>query len=62
MDMQNTLPPILTVEEVAKVLRIGRVKAYQMAQLTSFPSVKIGRSVRVPTKALFEWIDKQKAV
>ena len=51
------LPSLLTVEEMSKILRVGKVKAYQIVKMPGFPSVKIGRSVRIPTKALFNWIN-----
>lgn len=52
--------PFLTLPEVAKVLRVSRAKAYQMAQTGELPSVKIGtRVVRVRRDALAAWIDSQ---
>jgi len=36
------LPPILTMEDVARYLRIGRTKAYELAYRPDFPSVRIG--------------------
>lgn len=51
------LPALLTVGEMSKILRIGRVKAYQIIKTPGFPSVKIGRSVRIPKKALLKWIE-----
>lgn len=50
------MPPsdvlVLTVEEAAKVLRIGRSAAYEAARRGELPSVRIGRSLRVPRAAL----------
>lgn len=59
MQNNSSLPSLLTVEEMAKVLRIGRVKAYQVVKTPGFPSVKIGRSVRVPAESLSIWIQQQ---
>lgn len=41
------LPPILTVEEAAKFLRIGRTAAYDAVRRGDLPSIRIGRSLRV---------------
>ncbi len=47
---------ILTVPEVAKVLRIGRTEAYAMVGRGDIPVLRIGRRVIVPRKALEEWV------
>lgn len=53
------LPEVLTVEEAARVLRIGRRVAYEQAQLwretggrEGLPVIVIGRSLRVPKAEL----------
>lgn len=53
------LPEVLTVEEAAKVLRIGRSAAYELARRfrdsggkEGLPVVMLGRSLRVPKHAL----------
>lgn len=46
------LPDVLTVEEAAAVLRIGRSAAYEAARSGDLPCVRIGRSLRVPRYAL----------
>lgn len=50
------LPLMLTVEETARVLRIGRNRAYEAVSQGSIPSIRIGRKIRVPRKALADWI------
>ena len=47
-----TDPLVLTVEEAAKALRIGRTAAYEAVRRGEIPSVRIGRSLRVPRHAL----------
>jgi excisionase family DNA binding protein len=47
---------LLRVEEAAKVLGIGRTKAYEMIAAGELPVVRIRRAVRVPRKSLEEWI------
>jgi excisionase family DNA binding protein len=46
------LPLVLTVEEAAEVLRIGRTAAYEAVRRGELPSFRIGRSLRVPRHAL----------
>jgi excisionase family DNA binding protein len=50
---------VLTVEEAAKVLRISRGSAYQGVRCGAIPSVRIGRSIRVPTSRLLALIDSE---
>ena len=53
--------PLLTVEEAARVLRIGRSLAYQLAQeylatggTAGMPVIRVGGCLRVPRWALLE--------
>ncbi|ACX52019.1 DNA binding domain protein, excisionase family [Ammonifex degensii KC4] len=48
------LPEMLTVREVAKLLRIPVRSAFQHCKDGRIPCVRIGRTVRVPKKKLFE--------
>jgi excisionase family DNA binding protein len=49
-------PRLITVPEAARRLGIGRSKGWQLAQRREIPVVRIGRSVRVPSDALEQWI------
>ncbi len=49
---------LLTVDEVAQALRIGRSHAYAYILNGDIPSVKLGRSRRIPLAALSEFIEK----
>ena len=53
--------PVLTVEEAASVLRIGRSLAYQLAReydatggVSGLPVIRLGGCLRVPRWALLE--------
>lgn len=48
------VPAVLTVEEAAKLLRIGRGAAYEAVRKGEIPSVRVGRTIRVPRRALLE--------
>jgi hypothetical protein len=63
MDLAD-LPEMLRVEEAAAVLRISRSRAYEEAAVyqrtggrSGLPVIRIGRSLRVPKRALNAWID-----
>jgi len=47
-----TEPAVYTVEEAARLLRIGRGSAYEAVRAGDIPSVRLGRSIRVPRHAL----------
>ncbi len=47
---------LLRVTEAAEVCGIGRSKAYLLVASGEWPSVKIGRSVRVPLEELRDWV------
>ena len=45
-------PVVLTVEESAELLRISRGLAYEMVRQGSLPSIRLGRRILVPRRAL----------
>lgn len=47
---------LLRVEEVARLLGIGRSKAYELVATGDLPALRIGRLIRVPRHALDRWI------
>lgn len=49
------LPAVLKMDDVARYLRIGRTKAYELAYRPDFPAIRIGRCVRVPRDAFLRW-------
>ena len=48
---------LLTIPEVAEVLRVPPARAYELARAGLIPAVRIGRQVRVDRDALQEWVD-----
>ena len=48
-----------TVEEIAKILGIGRTAAYNLAHSGVFKVVRIGSSIRVSKVSFDNWLDKQ---
>jgi excisionase family DNA binding protein len=60
----STQPQTLTIEEAAKVLRIGRTTAYALARewrttggRSGLPVLALGRTLRVPRAALDRLLD-----
>lgn len=48
-----------TVEEIAKILGIGRTAAYRLVHSGVFKMVRIGSSIRVSKVSFDDWLDKQ---
>ena len=57
----NELPDLLTVEEYARWARRGRNRAYDDVRLGLVPSVRLGRTVRIPKAALLRFLDTASA-
>lgn len=57
----DDLPDLLTVADLAQVLRIGRNSAYRLVRSGEIPSIRIGRAYRVPKAALIDYIQRQVA-
>lgn len=47
---------LLTVPEVAPILRVSEARAYELARDGLLPVVRLGRQVRVDPDVLAEWI------
>jgi excisionase family DNA binding protein len=50
------LPPVLTVDEARRVLRIGRRQLYRAIAKRDVPALKVGRSIRIPRSGLEAWL------
>lgn len=48
---------VLKAMDVANLLGICRSRVYEMMDSGELPSIKMGRSKRVPVRALNQWID-----
>ena len=47
------------VPEAARLLDIGRSKCYDLIRRGELPAIRIGKTVRVPLKALQDWVEQQ---
>lgn len=52
-------PQVLTIPEAAAALRIGRSAAYDAARRGEIPTVRIGRTLRVPRHKLAEMLGEE---
>lgn len=46
-----------TVDEIAKILNIGRTSAYNLVKKGYFNTVRIGNTIRISKKSFDEWLD-----
>lgn len=47
---KEELPFFLNVEDVAELLGISRVSAYNLCHTEGFPAVRVGRRIVIPTE------------
>lgn len=50
---------LLTPRDVAKFLGVSRNKAYELFRRPDFPTLKLGKLLRVTREALEQWISTQ---
>lgn len=50
---------ILTVSEVAELLKVSKAKIYLLAQKQRIPHIKIDRNIRIRESDLIMWLEKQ---
>ena len=61
-DMFNSYTDIVTVSEMAKMLRIGRNRAYELIRSKTIPCVKIGsKQTRITKQAVIDYIASEEA-
>ncbi|MDQ3600455.1 MAG: helix-turn-helix domain-containing protein [Actinomycetota bacterium] len=53
-------PPVmqfLTVAEVAAMMRVSKMTVYRLVHAGELPAVRVGRSFRVPEKAVHRYLE-----
>ena len=60
--MKEELPLLLRPKEAAQLLGIGTQTVYQLARAGEIPVLHIGKSVRIPRKALVAWLESMPTV
>jgi excisionase family DNA binding protein len=49
----------ISVDEMAKLLSIARVTAYQLTKINGFPCFYIGKRIIIPLNAFHKWAEDQ---
>ncbi len=47
---------LLTVAEVASIMRLSKMTVYRMVNAGTLPALKVGRSVRIPEHVVDEYL------
>ncbi|OLT48780.1 excisionase [Saccharomonospora sp. CUA-673] len=47
----------LTVAEVAQLMRVSKMTVYRLVHSGELPAVRVGKSFRVPEKAVHDYLD-----
>ena len=54
----DTMPLVLSVEDIADTLAIGRNKAYALVNKGTIKALKIGQHYRIPREEFIDFIKK----
>ena len=59
--MAENMPPLaeakfLTVAEVAALMRVSKMTVYRLVHSGELPAIRVGRSFRVPEKAVHDYL------
>ncbi|GAB3508362.1 MULTISPECIES: helix-turn-helix domain-containing protein [Amycolatopsis] len=59
---KDDVPPprqvqFLTVAEVATIMRVSKMTVYRMVHSGELPAVRVGKSFRVPEKAVHDYLE-----
>lgn len=53
--MNTNLPPILKIDEVAKILRISKDTAYKISKQQGFPKLPVQKPILIPRDKFLKW-------
>jgi len=53
----ETLERLLTISEVAEILRVPKARVYDLVRAVMLPSVRVGRQIRISPTALTAYIE-----
>ena len=49
----------INVDEMAKILSIARITAYQLTKTRGFPCFYVGKRIIIPLRSLHKWAEEQ---
>lgn len=55
--MSNCENRTYTVDDIAKMLNIGRTSAYNLTKEGHFKIIRVGNAIRISKKSFDEWLD-----
>lgn len=56
---QESTPKTYRVDDIARILDIGRSSAYNLVREGQFKTVRIGTAIRISRKSFDEWLEQQ---
>ena len=56
MQLIDTLPVVLDVSDIQKVLGIGRRQAYELVNSGQFQVVRTGKRIKIARDVFYEWL------
>lgn len=59
-NMFQSYHEVVTVQEMAKMLRVGRNAAYDLVKTKQVPSVRVGNQIRIPKSSVIEFLKNDK--
>jgi excisionase family DNA binding protein len=59
MIMNNQTTRFSSVQEIASMLRVSKMTVYRLIHAGQLPHVRVGRSMRIPTRAVWEYLHQQ---
>ena len=54
---REKLPEVMEVKDIQQFLKISRNTAYDLIKRKEFPTLKIGRLLRIRKESFLEWFD-----
>ena len=54
---REELPEVMEVKDIQQFLKISRNTAYDLIKRREFPTLKIGRLLRIRKESFLEWFD-----
>ena len=55
--MFNQFPDIMSIKDLQGALGIVRTKAYELIRTGEIRSIRIGKAIRIPKKALLDYVN-----
>ncbi len=53
---EQTIPLVLSVVQLAQLLCVGKNTAYDLVNSGQVKSVRVGRQIRIPREAVYEYL------